>query len=331
MGVFGEPDARNCEVYGSIIYNGGWQTATRSNGHALYMKGDAAGSKIIRNNIMFDMFGLGFHAYADAGTGPIDNMTIEGNIIFNAGTLSDIYTSSNILVGGEDEADNITIQNNYTYFSPGLGSGGARLGYQSTANGGMTFSGNYLVGGTPVLEVRFWNSGTVQGNVITGTGTLVLFADASSGYSWTNNTYYRDSTAAAWRFGSTAYSLPAWRTASGGLGTGDRGIGATGTTSVAVIPNSYESGRANIVVYNWGNLTSTTVNVGGILASGDHYEVRNVQALFEAPVASGTYNGGGTISVPLGGVTPTPPIGGSPAGPVKTGPEFNAFLLLKTS
>jgi hypothetical protein len=35
--------------------------------------------------------------------------------------------------------------------------------------------------------------------------------------------------------------------------------------------------------------------------------------------------------VPLAGVTPTPPIGGSPAAPVQTGPAFNAFLLVKTN
>ena len=332
MGVFGEPDARGCEVYGSIIYNGGWQTATRSNGHALYMKGDAAGSKIIRNNILFDMFGLGFHAYADAGTGPIDNMTIEGNIIFNAGTLSDVYTSSNILVGGEDAADNIIIRNNYTYFSPGLGAYNVRLGYAGTANGDLTFTGNYLVGAGPVVEVRFWNTGSVQSNILSGTGTLIDFRDdASTGYTWINNTFYRDSTQTAWRFGGTAYTLPNWRTASGGLGTGDRGLGLPGATSVAIIPNAYEPGRANIVVYNWGNVATASVNVGGVLSSGDHYEVRNVQDLFGSAVASGTYNGGGTISVPLAGVTPAAPIGGSPAGPVKTGPAFNAFLLIKTS
>jgi hypothetical protein len=330
MGVFGEPDARNCEVYGSIIYNGGWQTATRSNGHALYMKGDAAGSKTIRNNVMFDMFGLGFHAYADAGTGPIDNMTIQGNIIFNSGTLSDIYTSSNILVGGEDAADNIVIQNNYTYFSPGLGSYNVRLGYLSTSNGDITFSGNYLVGAGPVLETRFWATASVTGNTLYGTGTLVDFRDADgTGYTWNTNTFYRDSSQSAWRFGGTAYSLPNWRTNTG-LGTGDKGLGLTGTTAVAVIPNDYEPGRANIVVYNWGNQTNATVNVGGVLSAGDHYEVRNVQALFGAPVASGTYNGGGTISVPMAGVTPTAPIGAVPASPVSTGPAFNAFLLTKS-
>ena len=328
MGVFGEPDARFCEVYGSIIYNGGWQTATRSNGHALYMKGDATGAKVIKDNVMFNMFGLGFHGYADAGTGPIDNITLQGNVIFNSGTLSDIYTSSNILVGGEDAADNITIQNNYTYFSPGKGAYNVRLGYLSTANGSINFTGNYLVGAPTVLETRFWNTATVSGNTISGTGTLVDFRDASTGYTWTNNNFYRDSTASAWRFGGTAYSLPNWRTQAG-LGSGDHALADPTTTVTVVRPNTYEPGRANIIVYNWGNLANALVNVAGVLNSGDHYQVFNVQALFGSPVVSGTYNGGGTISVPMGGVAPPAPIGGSTGTPVQTGPAFDVFLLLK--
>jgi len=189
MGVFGDPGARFCEVYGSIIYNGGWETTTRSNGHALYMKGDAAGAKLLKDNVMFNMFGLGVHVYADAGTGPLYNITVDGNVVFNSGTLSD-YTNSNILAGGEDVADNITIQNNYTYFSPGLGAYNNRIGYLSTANGSLTFRNNYLVGGGPVLETRFWNTAVVQGNTLYGTGTLVDFRDADgTGYTWSSNNY----------------------------------------------------------------------------------------------------------------------------------------------
>jgi len=194
----------------------------------------------------------------------------------------------------------------------------------------LPFAGNYLVGGGPVMETRLWTTANVQGNTLSGSGTQIDFNDANTGYTWTSNTFYRDSTATAWRFGGSGYTLSNWRTQSG-LGSGDHGAAVPATTSVAVIGNSYETGRANIVVYNWGNLTNATVNVGGILASGDHYEVRNVQTLFGSPVATGTYNGGGSISVPLAGVTPTPPIGGSPAAPVSTGPAFNAFLLVKTN
>jgi hypothetical protein len=326
MGVFGDPGARFCEVYGSIIYNGGWETTTRSNGHALYMKGDAAGAKLLKDNVMFNMFGLGVHVYADAGTGPLYNITVEGNVVFNSGTLSD-YTNSNILAGGEDVADNITIQNNYTYFSPGLGAYNNRIGYLSTANGSLTFRNNYLVGGGPVLETRFWNTAVVQGNTLYGTGTLVDFRDADgTGYTWSSNNYFRDSTSTAWHFGGAPYTLPNWRTATG-LGSGDRGLAVPDTTVVAVRPNTYEPGRANIIVYNWGNKTSVAVNVSALISTGNQYEVHNVQDLFGAPVASGTYNGSGTITVPLGGVNPAPPIGGSPVAPVHTGPAFDVFLL----
>ena len=327
MGVFGEPGAEFCEVYGSIIYNGGWQTTTRSNGHALYMKGDPTGAKLLKDNVMFDMFGLGVHVYADAGTGPLYNITVEGNAVFNSGLLSD-YTNSNILAGGEDVANNITIQDNYTYFPPGLGAYNSRMGYLSTANGSLTYKNNYLVGGGPVLETRFWNSVVFQGNTLSGSGTLVDFRDSSgSGYTWANNTYFRDSTQTAWHFGGSAYTLTNWRTATGGLGTGDKGLAQPTTTLVVVRPNLYEAGRANIIVYNWGNLTSVPVTVTGVLSTGNQYEVRNVQDWFGTPVATGTYNGSGTITIPLGGVNPTPPLGGSPNPPVKTGPFFDVFVV----
>ena len=328
MGVFGEPDARYCEIYGSIIYNGGWQTATRSNGHSLYMKGDATGSKIIKDNVMFNEFGLGFHGYADAGTGPIDNITLEGNAIFNSGTLSDIYTSSNIIFGGEDPADNIIVQDNYTYFSPGKGAYNVRLGYASTANGDISFKNNYLVGGNPVVEVRFWATGDVQNNTMYGGNTIVDFRDANTGFTWTNNTYLRDATSSAWKFGGTAYNLANWQTNSG-LGGGDQGTATPTTTAVFVRKNLYEAGRANVIVYNWGNDASVNVPITGILNPGDHWEVRNVQALFGTPLTSGTYTSGGTISIPMGGVTPPAPIGGSTAAPVQTGPAFDVFLLIK--
>jgi len=55
--------------------------------------------------------------------------------------------------------------------------------------------------------------------------------------------------------------------------------------------------------------------------------VRNVQDVFGAPVASGTY--GGPISVPMNGVAPPVPAGmGSSLAP-RTGPYFDTFLVVK--
>ncbi len=71
------------------------------------------------------------------------------------------------------------------------------------------------------------------------------------------------------------------------------------------------------------------MNLSGVLSVGNVYEVRNVQDLWGAPVASGTY-GGGSVNVPMSGVTPPQPIGGSPVTPIKTGPAFDVFIVRRT-
>ena len=77
---------------------------------------------------------------------------------------------------------------------------------------------------------------------------------------------------------------------------------------------------------NWSGQPSVAVNLSNVLRVGDHYEVRNVQDVFGAPIASGTY-GGGAVLIPMNGVTPPSPIGGSPRPPLQTGPKFDAFLV----
>ncbi len=90
--------------------------------------------------------------------------------------------------------------------------------------------------------------------------------------------------------------------------------------------NAYEPGRAHVVIYNWSGQATVPVSLANVVRVGAHYEVRNVQELFGAPVVSGTY-GGGSVSFPMSGVTPPTPIGGSPRAPIKTGPAFDVFLV----
>jgi hypothetical protein len=65
-----------------------------------------------------------------------------------------------------------------------------------------------------------------------------------------------------------------------------------------------------------------------VLSPGDRYEVRNVQKLFGAPIASGTFNGG-AITLPMSGVTPPTPVGLSSSLAPKTGPDFDVFVVAK--
>jgi hypothetical protein len=152
-----------------------------------------------------------------------------------------------------------------------------------------TVQNNYFVGGQ-ALDVNNCSSMTITGN--TFVGTISGFSQSA----FPSNTYY--------------------------------GTSRPTGIKVFVRPNTYEAGRANIVVYNWDLAATVSVDVSAILSPGDGFEVRNAADFFGAPVLTGTY-GGGSITLPMDNLTVATPVG-VPAPP-PTGPEFNAFVLLPAS
>jgi hypothetical protein len=290
-GFFVSSTYPDVEIYGSIVYNIGYQGPDRGHGHAMYIKSDV-GPVSIRDNIMFNQFGFGVHEYTDAGKGRLDNIQLEGNVIFNSGLLSSNSESANILAGGGQEpADAITVIDNMTYFPPGTGGKNLEVGpVGSLLNGTMTVRSNYAVGGAPVLYVGHWRHGTVGGNTFIG-GAIH------------SETALEPSVAA---------------------------VPSPAATVVFVRPNVYEPGRANIIVYNWGRLPAAVVDVSKVLRVGDRYDVRSVQDLFGTPVASGRY-GGGSISIAMTAVRPPAPIGLATSRAPVTGPAFDVFLLTRAT
>lgn len=330
-GFYTENTAHNIEIYGCIIYNGGNENAAtggRSDGHGIYIKGDGVGWKIARDNVIFDQFGFGIHGYAEGGEG-LRNLVLDGNVAFNNGTPSH-YDNPNLQLGGTVVADNDSVTNNSMYFSPGAGYLNARIGYSGTANGTAIVKGNTIVGGSQTFDVGRWSNLTVQSNLIHGSDRVVSQHDANTSTTqhWSGNTHYRDPAAQAWQLTSTNYAFAGWQSATGATDAASSSLPST--TQIIVRPNLYEPGRANIIVYNWGSLSAVDVPVGSILTAGDSYEVRNVQNLFGTAVSSGTYQGGGTISIPMGGVNPPQPIGGSFQPLHKTGPAFDVFVLRRS-
>ena len=98
--------------------------------------------------------------------------------------------------------------------------------------------------------------------------------------------------------------------------------------------NKYDPGRGNIIVYNWDQATSVSVDVSSILTIGDNYELRNVQDYF-GDVQSGVY-GGGPLSITMSGRTMARPIGYDQVAtwyhnPLQqnTFPKFGAFVLIR--
>jgi hypothetical protein len=328
VAFFTYPTATNVEVYGCILYNNGWQSIDRGHGHALYIKSNT-GPVHLRDNVIFNQFGYGVHAYTNSGSGKLNNIHVTGNVAFNNGTLSNNSTSPNILIGGDDTATGDVLTDNLTYFSSTSAGTNVRIGYSTTRNGSVQLQRNTLVGGSTVLEFGYWSSASVSGNTLVGSSSMVRLNDNStSGKSWGGNTHRRDPSASAWRYTSSSYSFNSWRSATGLAATDQAQSGTPTGTQVIVRPNVYEPGRAMITVFNWSGQGSVNVNLAGVLNAGERYEVYNVQNLFGQPVASGTF-GGGSISLPMNGVTPPAPIGMGSSRAPRTGPEFDVFIVRK--
>lgn len=265
-GVGAWNEAPNAQVYGSLIYNNG----THANlDHGIYFNG-SSGTKYITDNIVFDNWAYGLHAYSST-SGELSNLRLDGNVTFNNGSIGSYSHSPDMYVGGST-VSNLYVNRNMTW-RPNDGELTVWLG-DGPGGSGFTYTGNYTVGNT---SIGSFSGATQSGNT-------------------------------AW----SASSRP------------------TSGLSVIVRPNQYEAGRANIIVYNWGNQGSASADLSAVLRSGDTYEVRDAQAFYGSPVAQGTYNGG-SVSLPMTAVSPPAPIGRSGNSPTSTGTQFHVFVVLKTN
>src|SRR3989442_9699193 len=141
---------------------------------------------------------------------------------------------------------------------------------------------------------------------------------------WRYNTFFGAPTAVAWRTDTnSATTFEGWRTQTGFADPGTYAGSAPTEVKIVVRPNQYEPGRANIIVYNWAQQSTVSVDASGILTLGDRYLVQNAEDFYGPPIASGTYTGG-PLQLPMVSITPPSPIdvATAQAAPV-TGPTFN--------
>ena len=174
--------AVDAEVYGCIIYHNGWQGADpdRGHGHGIYTQNET-GKKLIGENIVFDQYGWGLHAYTEGGF--IKGFDVWGNALFNNGSASREGSHANILVGGMKPAERVSIMENFTYH------GGAQmlnieLPFGKAANLDLNLTGNYFIGGVTALG-KNWATVNAQGNVIVG--QLQVPAPLPVGWTVANN------------------------------------------------------------------------------------------------------------------------------------------------
>jgi Viral BACON domain len=311
--------AQNCEIYGSLSYNNGWQGTDRGHGHGIYTQ-NQNGIKTISDNILFQGFGEGIQAYgSDAAF--VQNFVFDGNTIFNSGSLAVGGNDDNIIVeGGGGGPQNITLTNNYTYHTLNVGMGASFL-----SGSNLTVTGNYWVGGNTTLYASSWSGGTFTNNTIYSLTGYGLIASTLHPSTWDNNSYY-DGAGLFGELNSQSIPFASWQSATGLDKNSSYTTGPKGA-SVFVRPNKYEAGRANITIYNWDLTSTVSVDVSKVLTVGSSYELRNAQDYFGVPVLSGIYSGA-TLTIPMTGLTVAQPTGTVPRAPLPTGPQFGAFVLI---
>jgi len=316
--------AQGGEIYGSLIYYNGWQGTDRGHGHNIYTQ-NQTGVKTISDNIIFQGFGEGVQCYG-SGNAYVQNYVFDGNTIFNSGALAGNH-QYNLLITGGHGPQNITVTNNYTYHTPSDNTGMSALdwGGQLTATN-LTATGNYWIGGNPAILAFNWKGATFTGNTAYSQGGYTLSAGnlQPNTYTWDNNKYY----GGGFQLNSGGTTFAGWQSTTGLDKNSTATASAPTGTWVFVRPNKYETGRANITIYNWNLGSTVVVDVSNVLTLGKHYEVRNAQDFFGAPVLSGTYNGG-SISIPMAGLIVAQPQGVVPNQPKPVGPGFGAFVLLE--
>ena len=284
-------DAIDAEVYGSLIYYNGRQTQKYGGAYGTYIQ-NVTGRKLIRDNIYHHNWSYGIHAY-EGGGADLDNMTFEGNAIFNNGLFYEANKfRTNVFVGGDHTADNNVFRNNYTYYSPEPAMNQANVIGSVTGATNLTMEGNFWVSpGYYAMNLNTTGS-TIRGNVFLGR------LDGLSAGTYPENSFYT--------------SLP------------------TRTDDIFVRPNAYEAGRGHVYAYNWDQSGSVLVDVSPILRPGDRFEIRDALDYYGPSVLSGTY-AGGTISIPMTGLSTATPEGNPVAAPIHTAPRFGAFVVVSLS
>lgn len=311
-------------VYGNVVYHGH---------HNIYTQNTAdAGSRYFVHNVSLDAKPdsegrngpFEFHAYAEGGD--VSGFYLRGNV------FADSTRAGRMLIGGRNATanDRHVIVDNYFHRAS------LQLGYARPVQAVVT--GNYLVDSQFSYEY-FWGVGEIQFPDIPAIVVLdnelymrnsedryvFVRSSAYTGYnpdgsysrsdgipplrsqdSWDRNTYSPRFMGAIEAAGSRqgVLGLSAW-----GDATADRGnrFDASGRevpfptgVKVALIPNDYEEGRANLIVYNFDGSGSVGVDLSSVIRAGQFYYVYAAKSAFSDPVAWGFYRGG-TVGVPLDG------------------------------
>jgi len=296
-------ESEDAEIYGNLIYYNGFIRSVdgeaRSNG--VYTQSPLGTTRRLADNIIFANFRHGIQVVEEVERDNLDNVRLEGNILFQNGRFfqSNIDNARNVIVGGlsrGSQVTNLVVRDNYTYYDHASSTGAESANFGGWLGGFGSIVNNYFMGGN-ALQLGYDNgfhASPMTGNSLWGAYSSSLPAIAP------DNTYY--------------------------------GTNKPTGVRVFVRPNQFERGRAHIAVYNWARQAQVSADVAAAgLQKGARYEIRDAWNFSGPPVTTGTYQGS-PVTIPMSVRTVARPHGNDLTHlPVHSAPEFGAFVLLSTS
>ncbi len=332
-GIGGWRGSEATEFYGNLVYGIGDYSSTENRGiyHGLYSQNvnKTGQPKIMENNIVWGGWNEGIQTYSsgDPNTG-VNNYIIRGNVSFMNGALWGNLTDSYFAATGRG-LKNYIFEDNVSYNGRG-----SRFGIYAGVdpNSNLVFRRNYLHGQSAAFELSNTDGGAAEDNVfistnpywkIIGNATAYDFKINNTNITMARNTYYGPGNFSNSGGGGYCDWETCWKKQYGESGSVNNSTYPSGT-KIFVRPSKYESGKANITIFNWDKKPTVSVDLSNVLKSGDQYEIRDSQNYFGNPVASGTYTGG-SISIPMK-LTAIAQAVASPAV-THTSEEFGAFIV----
>ena len=299
-------EAIDAEIYGCLIYNCGTANSPgvySTHGHGIYSQNNS-GVKKIKHNLIFNQFGFGLHIYPNPGN--ISGYLIDGNTLFNNGRLTrDTIRYNNIIVNTYSPyaCENISIVNNNTYDNrnnyvyTALIEADIYLGSTIKSKNLVVENNNFFGKGRAGMAILNWDTVKFNNNqtyyLKNGTvGLAIPNGTSTSAYTWNNNDYFGGSNnnQFSYQYGlSTTFTN--WKTNTSFDGSSNFYSTAPSLNKTIIQSNEYETGRAQVIVYNWENKSNIDIDLSTIgLQDGQTFKVVDAANYFGSPLVTDIYD-----------------------------------------
>ena len=335
-GIFSGSASSNTLLYGCIFFNNGLAAAADYSGNSaglnMYLENSSGYSRVYETFALNSFNGGGQYYGVTASYAGGDT---QGSVFAGSGSPLGV-AAPNLIFGPESVQSPTGVVSASHFVQPHTANtGNLTMGYGAGVTN-ATITNNFFVGSATSLEIsavstaqvtgnKFYSSSSGSRNVLTRRGT----------FTWNNNTYY-GTPAASEKFGNVTDGVSqTFATSQSRTGFDSSSTVSSGNLpdTVIVRPNTYESGRANIIVHAASSPSSINVDLSATgLSNGQAYTIKNAFNWNGQNVLSGTYNSASPIiNVPLNSAVTSVavPIGMSSA-PSTMAPKFVLLVVKRT-